>query len=420
MTWDEERAGRALRSELLRIETPASRVAMERVVLDGRRAERRARIVTALGGAALAVVVGAPLALLAARGTEITDRPAWRGVPPAACTTAALDASGLLGSVEAVDPTGTLLFGVNGGHLVRWRDGASEIVATSTTGGLLMPTDVNSAGVAVGFYAADPPGTSAPQAGWVFRDGVVTPLALPAGARTATPHAVNEAGDIAGAAMPATGPTPSVPVVWPAGSPGSPRMSGPDAAGAAIAITADGTMVGSVTGAHDIPVVWDPDGGRRSLSVPAGWTGASALVVRGDVVYGTVRRETAAGPRALEGQAASAAGPDDLPTGGGPPVVTASPVRWNLRDGTSHVYPVDGGLAAVSDSGWLLVTVSTDGRIPDQLVIVRPDGRARALPMPAVERPSAARGVYISEDGRTVVGQTFLGGIHRPVRWTCA
>jgi hypothetical protein len=167
MLWDEERAGRELRAGLMRVDPPASRVEVERIVRDGRRGERRSRVASAVG-AALVVAVGVSVAVLVARDTGATgtDDP-WStaevhvgAAKPANCTVSELDRAGQEAetTLEVADPTGTILFGSSDNHLVRWRNGSLEIVATDDTGGFpsaglpggFLPTGVNSAGVAVG------------------------------------------------------------------------------------------------------------------------------------------------------------------------------------------------------------------------------------------------------------------------------
>ena len=136
MSWDEERAGRALGAGLMRVDPPASRVELERIVRDGRRGERRTRVASAVG-AALVVAVGLPVAVLVVRdlGATRTDDP-WSTAEvhvgtatPANCTVSELDRPGqqTQTTLEVADPTGTILFGSSGNHLVRWRNGSVEI-----------------------------------------------------------------------------------------------------------------------------------------------------------------------------------------------------------------------------------------------------------------------------------------------------
>jgi hypothetical protein len=421
MSFDEERAGRTLRTGLLHIEPPASGVEVERIVRAGRRAERRARIATAVGGAALAVAVGVPVAVAAVRGGHPESGPAQRPVVSATksadCTVSPLNRSGPGGELQDADPTGRILLGINGSSLVRWRDGVSEVIATSDIGGVLMPAAVNSAGVVVGTYVA----VAQPQpTGWILRGGALTPLALPAGARTATPMAINEAGDVVGAMMPESLASQSVLVVWPAASPGSPRLIEPDVAAVPVGITADGSVVGTVlgyAGRQETVAVWGPDGARRDLPVPAGFIKASATVVRGDTVYGTAAKDGPVSPRSHDDLVLPS---EKQPTEGTDPdfVDPRSPVRWNLRDGRSTVYPVTGALIAAASTGWILAGTldSFEGRI----AAVSPDGTRYELPAPK-GTVGAVLGRWISDDGRAVAGAALVtpGGF-TPFTWTCA
>jgi hypothetical protein len=402
MSWDEERAGRALRGGLARVEVPASRVEIDRILRDGRRGERRTRVATGLAGVALAVVVAVPWAVLAADGhgkISAVDpgRPSAtpsRSPVPAICSIADLNQPNPGAALGVADPTGRFLFGQSATHLVRWRDGVVENVVSHKYG-VLVPAGVNRSGVAVGTYTAT--SAQAPQAGWVFRADALTPLPLPAGTRSATPQAINDAGDIVGAAMPADLSRRSVLVVWPAAAPASPRLVDPTTAAVPTAITDDGGVVGNVLGsggAGDTVAVWAPDGTRRDLVTPAGWRDAKAVDARDGVVYGTVSR--------ME------------------PAAARSPVRWNLATGESVVAPIEGTLAA-ANNGWLLVATGT-GRVADQLVVVGPDGAAKQLPIPgAVEDGTTTQGIWISGDGTTVIGEPVVGpGVTRAMKWVCS
>jgi hypothetical protein len=421
MSWDEERAGRALRAGLDRVDTPGSRIEVERIVRAGRRSERRSRLVSAVG-AVLVVAVGVPMAVLLVRdtGSTGTDDP-WRAAEvhvgaakPASCTMTELTRPAPATTLDVADPTGTVLFGSSGNHLVRWRDGSSKIVATEESGPVL-PTAVNRAGVVVGVYRGRTITATPPPLGWVLRDGVMSPLAVPKDVQGAVPHAINEAGDIVGMVSPGTAPgalTGAV-VIWPAGSPWSPYVLQPDRPTAEpVAITGDGTVVANVTGQPDEParaVVRGPDGIRRDLATPAGWSMAVAVGIQGDIVYGTVVRWPTR----------------NLPSTGSDTVILTDrpevmPVRWNLRTGATQVYRTDGSLAAVSRTGWLLVRRTAPGPPPSKrtLVVVSPGGEARELPAPAPD--ADAHGVWISDDGRTVHGQVTVGtDDSRPMTWTC-
>jgi hypothetical protein len=439
MSWDEERAGRALGAGLMRIDPPASRVEIERIVRDGRRGERRSRVASAVG-AVLVAAVGLPVAVLVGRDMGATDADPWSTAEvhvgtatPADCAVSELDrpSQETETKLEVADPTGTILFGSSGNHLVRWRNGSLEIVATDDSGGFasaglsggFLPTGVNSAGVAVGIYPGRPVTATPPPLGWVFRDGVVSPLAVPKGVQVAVPSAINEAGDIVGRVMPGTAPgvLPGTVVIWPAGSPGSPYVRPRDTPAAEpVAITADGTVVADLMAEPAQPAwaaVWGPDGSRRDLTLPAGWSKATTVDIRGDIVYGTVSRWKPSSYR-----------PDDpfLRSPGKDIVIMGPaeerPVRWNLRTGKAQVYETDGVLAAVSRTGWLLVERIVNDAHPDTrtLVVVSPRGEARVLPTAGAGSGFGARGVWISDDGKTIHGQAqFADNDSRPVTWTC-
>ena len=97
-------------------------------------------------------------------------------------------------------------------------------------------------------------------------------------------------------------------------------------------------------------------------------------------------------------------------------------MRWDLRTGRSDVYTIDGSLSAAGDKGWILVrTPTTPGEVTnDQLVAVSPGGEAHALPAPEGGKGFSVRGLWISGDGRTILGQVAFGaGDTRPVIWQC-
>lgn len=432
MSWDEERAGRALRAGLLRVEPPEGHLEVERIVRDGRRVERRSQLAAA-AGAALVVAVGVPAAALVLRDPPPTGVDPSK---PANCTVTELDRpQEAETTLEVADPTGTFQYGSSGGHLVRWRNGKMEIVATDDSVGIpdaglrpgLLPTGVNSTGVAVGIYRGRAITNNTPPLGWVFRDGVLSPLAVPAGVQAAVPSAINDAGDIVGRVMPGTAPgvLPGTVVIWPAGSPGSPYVRPRDTTAAEpVAIAADGTVVADLMAQPDQPAwaaVWGPDGARRDLALPDGWLKATTVDLRGRTVYGTVVRWKAASVPPGYGQDDPyPTSPPDFRVDVSPP--DERPARWDLGTGTVHVYPTEGALAAVSGTGWLLVEryIAASQSLARTLVVVSPRGEARELPTAGSGIGVGSRGVWISDDGRTIHGQVQFGeNDSRPVTWTC-
>jgi hypothetical protein len=443
VTTDDDRAARALRTQLLQLEFAPPRVDLADVVRDGRRARSRRRTVTTLAATVLVAAGAVMYAAVFEGGGDPDPRPAV-SVPPdqvplANCSITELPRpEGRITQLSSVDETGRFYVGlavdalgpVN--TLLLWRDGA--LVANVDVSGTLRgvsPVAVNSTGVVVG-YTTGIPGT--PSYGWAVRDGQVHRLPVPSGHAAALPVAINERGDIMGVAglAPMGGPGSGPIVVWPAGDWDHPQVRAEGQIVVPQHIAADGTVVGKLYDSQPdldqgLPArgayAWTADGQRRPLPMPAGWSVYTVSSLRGDVLIGTVYTS----PPRTKG---------------------VRPARWNLRTGTVDILEnYDAWGTDGTTTGWRLIQATVhrdpfaaptasdaDGTPilvvptppePTFALRVDPNGQIRRLPgLPGAE--SAMSGVWISDDGHTIVGSATLAdepqdspNANRPVVWHC-
>lgn len=415
MSWDEEQASRVVRRVLTDAPVPPTKVDVGAVLQAGRRSERRRRRLTVALAAVAVLAIGAGSAAVLGRGDHdrsmpVTGRspellPAPTVVPvtvtlskdPVQCTAEQFPApkEAYFPRVEVADPTGRFLAGTSAvlnwrtekmrTYLVLWDRGKPTLYNLSRAYEARV-TAVNSAGIAVGTRWD---GNARPDAAWVLRDGQVRNLTLPPGYRHVTPLAVNERGDILGQTEDVPGRGSGVPVVWPAGSDGPPRVVGKPGFVQVVGWTADGTIVGFETGS--LLRLWRADGSSAMSSTPAGWQLNSWTSVRGDWVAGFVP---------------------------GPNIRKPLPAAWNLRTGQVFVYH---GLDTiyyfellVDPSGRLLVGSPHDG-----WSLVEQDGTARTLAPPAEAKQHPRRPVLIDDTGSIQGAVEKPAGQHTPGMWRC-
>lgn len=285
-------------------------------------------------------------------------------------------------TVTDMDPTGRYAVGwYRPNHLsaaegadvlVRWDNGVPHPLPVS---GLdAYAAGVNSAGVVAGYVGH----AQTDQSAWVYADGQVTTLPLPAGYSSAAAIAINGRGEVVGNAYKDSGDL-SV-VVWSVDGSRAPRLLEPRGA-SAFDIADDGTVVGILAGPVR-PYAWDPDGVGRVLPVPAGAQQAIPATVRGEWAAGGAQERSGA----------------------------AMALRWNLRTGEVSVV---GGrepafASAVNSRGDVALPSASDtGGFPQ---LVR-DGVATELPrLPPRPGESAGLGelrmavVALSDDGTVAAG----------------
>ncbi|MFI7217851.1 hypothetical protein [Micromonospora maritima] len=439
MAWDEERAATVVRRTLPRMDVPPSRVDLDAVLVAGRRAERRRRRLTVTLAAATVLAVGLGSAAVLGRDghgrgmDRVTDRPpeilptptvvpltARRSGAPAPCVYQELPApAGVrLGRVQAADPTGRFVAGtaVAGGaagrsasRLVLW-DRRQPVLADIPTegGGFTDVVAVNPDGVVVGT-------TSSPEAGrsgrmrsvpWVYREGRVRELAVPAGYDEATVQAVNRRGDVLGLAQILASRTSAV-VVWPAGTDGAPRMLNDGVAGRVIGWGDDGTVVtvgpadpAGQTASREL-LLLRADGTRVVLPLPSGWAPGTSwgdrMPMRGDWLGGILPGATEKSP----------------------------PAVLNLRTGQLVVY------RGLDTRNHFTVVVGPDGRL---LVgepgtgwkLVEHDGTVRAVPLPPGANPEYGPQPVMVDDTGAIHGTARFDDPdpassrgEQPMTWRC-
>jgi uncharacterized membrane protein len=329
-------------------------------------------------------------------GTPGPTAPA--ATPPTGCRVERLTVPGdsYQAIAGAMDPTGSYQVGrtypKSGGYRAAvWHDG--RITNVNLPGDLEESlTDVNSAGVAVGWSYTGSTDADTGPAPYVYRNGKAAKLP---GARRGQAHAINEAGAIVGDdnqghALLWTSPT-ATPVRLP-GPPGANEVR-------ALDIDDDGTVVGDID--LEKPYVWFPDGTHRELPLPAVDDDkigtARAFAIRNGWVTGVA-----------DGGIGGAVGGRDG---------RLYPVRWNLRTGEVRVFAeLDGGADAVSAQGW---QVGTDrkGR-----AVLLTGGTPVLLPALISAKPNGVSTIAnaLSDDGRVIAGQSDdANGSIRPVLWRC-
>lgn len=376
MITDDERR---LSERLWTLTLPESTVDVTAAMATGRRVRRRRAV--AAGASATLAVLGL--------ATVVATRPAPEAGPAAtagcAATRLPLPGGVVMDTVIDVDPTGRYAVGVvrttDGTYTgaVRW-DGTDPVVVPGE--GHRTPFMVSADGVVLG---------AGTQGGFRYAAGQVTGLPAPAGYTHAVPSWLTPDGDPAGYAI-ADPATPVARVVWRAGEPSGVT---PQAAGAHLRSSAEGTTVWK-TGDGTGLVVSTPDGARRALDLPAGLRLVHLPSVAGDRAVGIA--EPASGPPIAETRDSS----------------RLVSLRWDLSTGAVEWR---------GDPGTIASSVAADGtmvlRTADGVAGLRyPDGTGRRLATPAGS--TVRDDPVVSEDGGTVAGVTIDGaGRADPVVWHC-
>ena len=321
-------------------------------------------------------------------GARGTDPPVAGGLPACTVKALAVPAGAPHVSATAVDPSGRYVVGYAAASEETGEQGAALLWDAGTVRNLNVPgfaaaaSAVNSAGTVAGTVTRDHDLVA-----WVYRDGQVTTLPTLDG-RPSSVSGINERGDIVGIVYLANDVTTAV--LWPADRPGTVRpLAAPGAAGA-VALAADGTVVGFVAGR---PYLWQPDGTGRDLPVPAGAVITRALDVAGDWAIGV---------------ASEAMGPESQPA-----------VRWNFRDGRMEKLPPVTP-AAVTNDGVVIGTAALPGPDRPHTGAVRVDGNGAIAALPHVDaRRNTGFAIAATPDGRVIVGGESADESTTPVRWDC-
>jgi hypothetical protein len=357
-------------------------------------AGRRGARLRAMGSAALAVVVVSGLAVTAVRvagrdqTTQVGTAP-WTAtaVKPLTCTTAPF---GDGGGVISVDPTGrnVLTFDMQSRPptVVRHTDGARTVVPNHD----LLADVVNRDGVVAGIS-----GLSV----WVYRGTEPQKLSLPDGYEKIVDVAINGRGDVVATAH--VGLDKSAVAIWPAATPNQPRVYPTGKGGHAAGLADDGSVVVDRGLGPDSAalgwVIWRPDGTTRDLAMPPDAAGIPEAF-HGSWVLGFAYRPAKSG-------------------GGGSYV----PARWDPATGAVEVMSgieLPQAQARVSPTGWFIASG------PGQpTVVVTADGRAFRLPQPPEAEHRYTEPVWISNDGRRMVGNLIASQpatpVARAVTWSC-
>jgi probable HAF family extracellular repeat protein len=379
-----------LRTMLLTSSVPPPIVDVRRAVDDGYRQLRRRRIATSAGVMGLVAAVIAGTFAAAAQWPEHTGTPsviaglpskvAPSKAPPAeACTVDRLPLPGA--DAMHVDPTGTYIsldqiVEIGGAyHPVLWSNGHQVTVPLPAGAANAQVNAINAHGVLVGMALTE----GGHQSAFVYRDGKATHLPSLKGFGRSTAWGINAAGDIVGDAFNDSGG--DAPVLWPANAPSTVRKLGSN--GSALAIGDDGTIVGT-RGDGDTPWVWNGPGAGHALRTPRDAPHGKAFAIRGDWVAGWV-------------------------SAGGGPVPAA---RWNLRDGAVQVFTNMVGPATNVNARGDLV----NGLEPGSTIR---DGQPLRLPV-GPDSGSQALAVWISDDGRTLIGSIAGSGPSKAAIWHCS
>jgi hypothetical protein len=412
------------RAWLESVDAPPSRLEVTGIVLTGRARARRRRYLAAGGATAMVLAVAAalPVAVQGWRAGPGLDPPPPGGespLPALECEITELelpdhpergtpDPSHVW--VRAMDPTGRYVLANWVSGEVTGTDDPQVVLVWDIEEGTVayLPAgqsgqDVNTHGTVVG---ADPQGEG--ESPWIYRDGEVDTLPLPAGYPTGRAEFVHESGDVVGAAWGANGDT--VVVVWPADDLARPEiLTGSEGLNpVAAGITDDGAVVASD---DQGPFFWDADRVHHRLPLPEGATGG---------YIGAVRGNWGVGGATFPASGASLP-PTPMSDGDGQAVIGV-PVRWDLAAGAAELigvgtYPDVGAAVAVSIAGDVVTSV-TDTADP---IVVR-DGRPYTLPVPVEDghpQPEA-----VSEDGMVFAGAVRTSApdgdpVAQPTVWHC-
>jgi hypothetical protein len=300
-------------------------------------------------------------------------------LPVANCTVTTLTAPAGAGAFSTwgfgrIDPTGRYLAVslFKPTTPTQFTPGKPLLVDLRTGGMTLIPVaegkidGVNADGVVIGYSGAN-------AAGWVFRNGTVTPLPKFHGV-AGTPYAINAVGDVVGQVI---GVKNEPGVIWPADRPGTVRALLP-AGMVGSTITDSGLIGGSIGDAeHPRPYVGDGNGTGHTLS-----TGATDPL-------GQVRE--------IRGNYAVGWGFNNVTKG-------MIPMVWNLATNARTPYPRV-GLIAIATDGTVVGETVPDSGVPGPAIgLIGRGGALERLPSGAGDNLS----IYVddvSADGHTVFGQ---------------
>jgi uncharacterized membrane protein len=404
-----------VREILATVEPPPAGMTVADVVNAGRRTRRRRRwLATSTAGVAtVAVAVGAISLVNEPAGTAPGQEPAAGAATgtateapaskPVICIGEPIEvpAGATEAFVNAGSPDGRYLAGAMTGKKT-----AGTPVVWDGTKATAIPVDgigeaqgVNDSGVVVGESDREGGGGSF---AWAFTGGKVVELPLPDGYTGAEATGINARGQVSGVLFRGDQ---LAPAVWqePTATAQVQVLKAPAGGAMAFGISDEGVVVG---GRRDggAAYAW-VNGEGRDLPSPAGAAGGDALGVRGDWVYGRLRK--AGDPPS--GGAPSGTPPARGQSGSGPESVDWSVgAVWNLRTGES--FTVDTGrIEAISRTGQVAVNQK------ERMAWLRgTDGALRPLAGP---KSGAKTYAYaLSDDGSRAAGVS--GG--KPIRWTCA
>jgi hypothetical protein len=220
---------------------------------------------------------------------------------------------------------------------------------------------VNSSGFVIG--------TSGPDyAGWIYRNGKVSPL-TPFHGDATPPNAINTRGDVVGQATTGKNETS---VIWPAAQPDAVRALRP--AGVLVSTIADnGTIGGSF---QNKPYVGDGNGHGQTLATGASHARGAVYQIRGHYAVGWGLSDTDVG---------------------------LYPMVWNLATGIRTPYPKV-GLFAIGDDGTVVGNDSLGSHANVQFGLIGRGGVLKLLPGNVAGDPPVSVS-DVSADGTTVVGQ---------------
>jgi hypothetical protein len=397
-----------LLAELRERDVPPLDVDVDRAVTTGRRRVRVRRAV--VGGLAAATGLLAVSGVLVAvdpltepDATRRTDPPAATGLP--ACTVRALPvpAGATHVMATAVAPGGRYVVGHAAASEETGEQGAALLWDGDAVRNLDVPgfaaaaSAVNSAGTVAGTVTRNHDLVA-----WVYRDGQVATLPTLNG-RPSSVSGINERGDIAGIVYGADDVTTAV--VWPADKPGTVRaltapgptgVLGPPGSTGAVAIAADGTVLGyaPVSGNSTItqPYLWQPDGTGRALPAPPGVKISRARAVAGDWAVG-VGLET--------------------------PDRSVPAARWNLRDGRVEQLP-SVSPSSVTVDGVVIGMTAEPGPDRPWMGAARVDANGTVTALPHIDaKRNTGLALAATADGRVIVGGEDSDRSAVPVRWDC-
>jgi hypothetical protein len=369
---DEERAGEALRTLMRDADLPPSDSNVDLALHTGRRRARGRRVLAAGVAASLVTGTASLAAVVLTRDEPVEFVADDRAVSCQLTQTLVLPPGFTTANLAYADRSGRYLVGNAQpsrdapGHLVLWKDRVPTLLQVSGRGASAVA--VNGRGDVIGRLS---PARSVESTGaataWLYRDGRIQDLRPPSGLKDAMVTAINDRGDIAGAARDESGR--SYAVVWPAGATDQPRRLGAPGNAGAHAIGDDGTVVGTAQmpgakgkGPAGRPYVWTSEGRGRLLDVPAGWESGGAISVHGGWVLGYLNRVR---PSA---------------EGGG---IEVAPVRWQIRGGPAQILaePSD-TLEALGATGWLMANTTPSAWSAP--VLISADGQVRRIEAPSV------------------------------------